>query len=121
MLPKVRRLPSARGGVDGDAADRGESRQQRGDQRELVFAGAALQRREIAGHLLQAEDVEVGEGAGLVDDPLRVDPAVDAEAPLDVPVEDLHGAKGYSAPQSPIHRRAYAHDPAGGRSQNGTL
>ena len=96
MLPKVRRLPSGCGGVDGDPGNRGEARQQRGDQRELVLAGTALQRREVAGHFLQAEDVEVGKRPGLVDDALRVDPAVDAEAPLDVPVEDLHGAKGYS-------------------------
>ena len=57
-----------RGGVDGDAGDRGESRQQRRDLRELVFAGTALQRREVASHLLQAEDVEIGERPGLVDD-----------------------------------------------------
>ena len=63
MLPKraARAVgPATSTGVRGD---RREAGQQRGEERELVFARAALQRREVGGDLLQAEDVEVGERA----------------------------------------------------------
>src|SRR6185369_7761842 len=83
-----------RRGVDGDAFDRGEARQRRRDQRELVFAPAALERREVGGDLLEAEDVEVGERARVVDDALRVDAAVAAAAPLNVPGDELHRGPG---------------------------
>ena len=87
----LHRYHARAGDVDRCRDDRREAGQQRGEERELVFAPAALQGREVGRDFLQAEDVEVGERARVVDDPLRVDAAVAAAAPLDVPGHELHG------------------------------
>ena len=87
MLPNRRRRPPSAGMIDRNAADRGESRQQRGERRELVFAGAAgkARMREVVGDFLQAQHVEVGELLRRGDDPRRVDAAVHTPAPLHIP------------------------------------
>ena len=81
------RTPYARGPgcVDGYAADRRMPGQQAGQQVELVLAAAALERREVRRDFLQAQHIEVGQRLRVFDDAPRVDTAVDAAAPLDVP------------------------------------
>jgi hypothetical protein len=67
------------------------ARQQLAENGELVLARAAAQPRVIAGHFLDAQDVEVGEIARGLHDASRVDAAVAAARPLDVPGDELHG------------------------------
>ena len=59
---------------------------------ELIFAATACKPRVgiVVGDLLQTEDVEVGNRLRMPHDAGRIDFAVDAAAPLDVPGDELH-------------------------------
>ena len=59
---------------------------------ELVLAPAAAQQRirKVVGDLLQTEHVEIANGLGVLDDPCRIDFAVDAPTPLHIPGNELH-------------------------------
>src|SRR5438309_8494984 len=66
--------------------------QARRDLRELILAPASRQTRigKVVGDLLQAKDIEIGDGQGVLDDAPRIDLAIDAAAPLGVPGDELH-------------------------------
>src|SRR5450759_5974514 len=58
----------------------------------LIFAATACKTRMgiVVGDLLQTEDVEIGDRLRMPHDAGRIDFAVDAAAPLDIPGNELH-------------------------------
>jgi hypothetical protein len=80
--------------IHGCAVDRREARQERRERGELVLVRVAREAgiRKIIGDLLQAQDVEVGQRLRRRDDSCGVDAAVDAPAPLYVPVMRIMAA-----------------------------
>jgi len=76
--------------VERDAFDRRVAGHEPRELRELVRAARPAQLREVVGHLLQAQHVEIGEAARVGDDAGEVAAPVRAEAPLDVPGDELH-------------------------------
>ena len=60
----------------------------------LVFASAAGEAAEVRGNLLKTADIRIGERLRLARDAPRIDAAIDAAAPLDVPVEKFQGKTG---------------------------
>jgi len=85
-----------RGRIDRRAGHCGVAGQQLGQQGELVLAAAACERREVRRDLLQAQHVEIGERPRVFDDARRIDAAVHAAAPLDVPGDQLHRMRSFS-------------------------
>jgi serine protease Do len=58
-------------------------------QLHLVFARAAFERGEVVGNLLKTTDIRVAERLCFARDARRIDAAVDAAAPLDIPADQL--------------------------------
>ena len=91
--PRDRRADRPRIGrlVDRHARHRRVARQQRRELRELVLAGAAREpRREVVGDSPAGTARRNPRSPRLGDDARRVDDAVDAAAPLDIPRDELH-------------------------------
>jgi hypothetical protein len=78
------------GNVDAPADNRLVLRQLAAERRGLVLAAAARQVGEPRGDLLQAGDIGVGDAAKLGGDARRIDHAVEAAAPLDIPADYAH-------------------------------
>ena len=78
--------------IDSDAGDGQVSGQQPREFGKLILAPAAAQQRIriVVGDLLQTEHVEIANGLGVLDDPGRIDFAVDAPTPLHIPGNELH-------------------------------
>ena len=78
--------------VDGHARHRRVARQEPRELGKLVFAATAGKPRRgiIVGDLLQTQDVEIGDRLRMPHDAGRIDFAIDAAAPLNVPGDELH-------------------------------
>ncbi len=59
-------------------------------KREMVVRRTTLEVRPVVRDLLQAEHVKIGHGLRMRHDARRIEDAIGAEAPLDVPGDDLH-------------------------------
>jgi hypothetical protein len=60
-------------------------------QQRLVLALAARQSRIVHRHFLEAADIRIAELARNAHDARRIDDAIHAAAPLDVPLQEAHG------------------------------
>src|SRR2546425_1536260 len=78
------------GHIDGGSEEHEVARELAPERLDLVLALAPGQIGEADVDLLQAQDVGVGDAPRLVRDARRVDDAVDAAAPLDVPGDEAH-------------------------------
>ena len=91
--------------------------QQLGDTRELVRGARPAQLREVVGHLLQAQHVEIGDAPRIRDDAGEVATPIDAESPLDVPCDELHRtlSNPFGQVSRPVHHahnfNATRHEP----------
>ena len=92
QVAEVAPLPGVAGNVDDRAGHRGEIGQLLRDLGELIFAAAAGEPGigEVARDFLQTQHVEIGQRPGMRHYTRRIDPPVDASAPLHVPGDDFH-------------------------------